>query len=101
MSKFTRTFPETITDEFWAILYENKPGYLGIDCYLTNPEDMVDGAGWRFQHDPGKACRFGNESCANKAIEILSHTSPGNGFLPPKAVKVVVTVRTDYTVELG
>jgi hypothetical protein len=100
MRRFTQTFPKTTTDEFWAIRYENKPGYLGIDCYLTNPEDMVFG-GWQFQHDPGKSSRFSNEACANKAIEILGHTGPGNGFLPPKAVKVVVTVRTDYTVELG
>jgi hypothetical protein len=100
MSKFTQTIPETTTEEFWAIRYENKPGYKGVDCYLTNPEDLVDGY-WQFQHDPGKACRFSNESCANKAIYILEDFGPGDSFGPPKAVRVVVTVRTDYTVHLS
>jgi hypothetical protein len=100
MSKFTQTMPETTTEEFWAVRYENKPGYKGVACYLANPEDMVDGD-WQFREDPSKACRFSNESCANKAIDIIGDTGPGKGFMPPKAVKVVVTVRTDYTVQLS
>jgi hypothetical protein len=100
VSKFTQTMPETTTEEFWVIRYENKPGCKGIDCYLTNTIDIADPY-WRYQIKPQFAARFASEEAAMKAIGVLGVTGPGEGFLPPRAVRVVVTVRTDYTVHLS
>jgi hypothetical protein len=97
MSKFFETSEDLVVNEFWAVMCDDR-GPEAKRLYLTTPISL--NGDWKFKNKLVHASHFSTKGMAEKAIEILGDSGPGEGYMPPEVVKVVVSVRTDYTVEL-